>query len=189
MTQRPTLSPRMPQAITESLGYLIVQICKAHRNKAQELLGEIELHVGQEMLLLQLWTADGISQSELAEEICIQPATLTRSIDRLSQVGLVERRIDDTDQRVSRVYLTDAGRAMHESIEQVWYELEALSPSQQRKLLTDAILSVLDVERYNQEISIEKSEAAFIDERRQRALMAMGNGESDESDSGQIPDD
>jgi MarR family transcriptional regulator, organic hydroperoxide resistance regulator len=148
MPQRPAPPTQLPQTITETLGYLTVQICKSHRNKAQELLGQLEpkLHVGQEMLLLQLWTADGISQSELAEEVCIQPATLTRSIDRLSQVGLVERRIDDTDQRVSRVYLTDAGRAMHESIERVWYELEALSfanlTAEERVLLRRLLLQV-----------------------------------------------
>src|SRR5215510_10922216 len=98
----------LPPAVAESLGYLVAQICKAHRNRAQALLqAQVSLHVGQEMLLLHLWQSDGITQSELAEDICVQPATLTRSLDRLTQMGLVERRVDAQDQRVSRVYLTE----------------------------------------------------------------------------------
>jgi len=62
------------------------------------------------------------------------------------------------------------------------YELEALNPGQQRHLLTDAILSVIDVARYNQEIAKEETEAAFLDEKRQLAMLAMGDfkAESDE---------
>jgi hypothetical protein len=54
------------------------------------------------------------------------------------------------------------------------YELEALEPESQKELLEDAILSVLDVEAYNHEVSKEVEEAAFLDETRQRALLAMG---------------
>jgi DNA-binding MarR family transcriptional regulator len=137
----------MPPAIAESLGYLVVQICKAHRNRAQALLkAQVGLHVGQEMLLLRLWQADGITQSELAEEICVQPATLTRSLDRLSHLGLVERRVDAEDQRVSRVHLTEEGRAKREPIERVWNELETLSFAhltvEERALLRRLLLQV-----------------------------------------------
>jgi MarR family transcriptional regulator, organic hydroperoxide resistance regulator len=146
MTQGPAYNVRAPQVIAESLGYLMVQICKAHRNKAQELLTEIGLHVGQEMLLMQLGIGDGLTQSELADEICVQPATLTRSLDRLSRSGLVERRVDTEDQRVSRVYLTEAGRALGQSIEQVWDDLEALSfanlTGEERVLLRRLLLQV-----------------------------------------------
>jgi len=146
MTQGPAYNVRTPQVIAESLGYLMVQICKAHRNKAQELLAEIGLHVGQEMLLMHLRIGDGLTQSELAEEICVQPATLTRSLDRLSRSGLVERRVDAEDQRVSRVYLTEAGRALGQSIERVWDELEVLSfanlTGEERILLRRLLLQV-----------------------------------------------
>lgn len=55
------------------------------------------------------------------------------------------------------------------------YELEALNPGQQSQLLTDAIVSVIDVERYNKEIAREENEAAFLDEKRQLAMRAMGD--------------
>lgn len=115
------------KAIPETLGYLLAQICRAHRGKAQEHLSQIGLHTGQEMFLLRLWRKDGQSQTELADEICVQPATITRMIDRMANAGLVERRIDTEDRRVSRVYLTKAGRALQQSVENIWHQLEQQS--------------------------------------------------------------
>jgi DNA-binding MarR family transcriptional regulator len=115
----------MQKPITETISYLLVQVCKAHRGKAQELLTKIELHPGQEMLLLRLWPGDGLTQSELAGELCISPATMTKMLDRMAKTGLVERRTDIEDQRVSRVYLTAEGRSLREPVEGIWHELEA----------------------------------------------------------------
>ena len=136
----------LPPAITETLSYLLVQIGRAHRNRAQELLNDIGLHVGQELRLLHLSLGDGMTQSELAEEICVQPATLTRSLDRLTRTGLVERRVDTEDQRVSRVYLTEEGWAQRAPIERTWSELEAWSfanlTTEERLLLRRLLLQV-----------------------------------------------
>jgi len=44
------------------------------------------------------WNApEGLKQSELAEQMEMQPITLTRLIDRLCDNGWIERRSDDTD--------------------------------------------------------------------------------------------
>jgi hypothetical protein len=54
------------------------------------------------------------------------------------------------------------------------YELEALDPGAQKELLEAAILSVIDVELYNQEVDKEVEEAAFLHEARERARLAIG---------------
>jgi DNA-binding MarR family transcriptional regulator len=113
--------------VSESIGALLVQICKAHRNKAQELLSRIDLYPGQEFLLLNLWPEDGLTHSEVAESLCVQPATVTKMLDRLVRTGLVRRQQDSDDQRISRVYLTEKGRDLLQPIEQVWDELEQVS--------------------------------------------------------------
>jgi DNA-binding MarR family transcriptional regulator len=118
MTQKP---------IPETIGALLVQICRAHRNKAQELLSQVDLYPGQEFLLLNLWPQDGLTHSEVAEHLCVQPATVTRMLDRLVKTGLVQRLTDAEDQRVSRVYLTEKGRQLVQPIEQIWDELEQIS--------------------------------------------------------------
>jgi DNA-binding MarR family transcriptional regulator len=109
------------------MGALLVQICRAHRNKAQELLSRIDLYPGQEFLLANLSPHDGLTHTEVAENLCVQPATLTKMLDRLVRSGLVHRKIDPDDQRVWRIYLTEKGRQRLQPIEQAWEELERIS--------------------------------------------------------------
>ncbi len=49
----------------------------------------------------------GISQDELANELCINKSTVTRGLANLENEGYVERRADKTDKRILRVYPTD----------------------------------------------------------------------------------
>lgn len=110
--------------MSATLGYQVVQLCKAHRQKAETLLSTVGLHTGQEFILMHLWQNDGCIQTELVDEMCVQPATITKSLDRMEAAGFVERRPDDDDRRVSRVYLTPAGRALQEKVDALWQELE-----------------------------------------------------------------
>jgi DNA-binding MarR family transcriptional regulator len=134
------------KTINKSIGYLLVQICRAHRNKAQELLSRLNLYPGQEFLLINLWPEDGLTHSDVAESLCVQPATVTKMLDRLVKGGLVQRQQDTDDQRVSRVYLTEKGRDLLRPIEQVWDELEQISFAnltlEERVLLRRILLQV-----------------------------------------------
>ena len=112
------------QSVQETTGYLLVQICRAHRSLAESELEKIGLHAGQEMFLLQLADQQGQAQSQLAEQMCIQPPTLNKMLSRMESSGLVERRTDSEDNRVSRVYLTEKSAELPESIEQIWITLE-----------------------------------------------------------------
>jgi DNA-binding MarR family transcriptional regulator len=111
-------------ALPDTIGYVIAQVCKAHRQRADELLNEIGLHVGQEMLLCALWDNEGLTQTELAQHLGVQPATVTNALKRLERKGLVERTPDEADQRVSRVFPTAEGKEVRADIERQWAELE-----------------------------------------------------------------
>ncbi len=56
------------------------------------------------------------SQSELAARMGIGGATLVRHLDRLEADGLVVRRGDPDDRRVTRVDITPAGRRRHRQL-------------------------------------------------------------------------
>ena len=108
----------------ESIDYLLAQICRLHHARAHALLEEIGLYRGQPPVLRALWEEEGRTHSELAARLYVQPATITKMIQRMERAGFVERREDPEDQRVSRVYLTEAGRAIREEVQQVWRVLE-----------------------------------------------------------------
>ncbi|MDB5563980.1 MAG: MarR family transcriptional regulator [Tardiphaga sp.] len=63
-------------------------------------------------VLAKLERTEGQKQAELADTMEMAPITLTRLIDKLCDSGLVERRSDDTDRRVNRLYLTEEARPL-----------------------------------------------------------------------------
>ena len=134
--------------LPETMSYLLAQVCKLHRQRADELLNEIGLHVGQEMVLCALWDREGVTQTELGEHLSVQPATVTNALRRLERKGLVERIPDADDQRVSRVSPTAEGRQRKADVEEKWDRLEQVSfagiTSRERDLLHDLLSRVRD---------------------------------------------
>ena len=108
----------------ESIRYLLTLICKLARDRSRVSMSEIGIHCGQGIVLRQLWRRDGVTQSELAHRLHVAPATVTIALQRMERIGLVERRPDKRDQRVSRVFLTDRGRSLRADIEENWHKLE-----------------------------------------------------------------
>lgn len=111
--------------IQDYIGFQLLQIHKAHRQLAEEDLNKLGVHTGQEMILLQLWIEEGISQSQLAACMEVEPPTATKMLQRMERAGLIERRPDPKDARVSLVYLTERGRTLEQPVLDVWRQLEA----------------------------------------------------------------
>jgi DNA-binding MarR family transcriptional regulator len=85
-------------------------------HRALEGLG---LYRGQPRLLHVLWDKEGITHSELAKELHVQPATVTKMLQRMERAGFLARKSDERDERVSRVFLTERGRDIKESVEKI----------------------------------------------------------------------
>jgi MarR family transcriptional regulator, organic hydroperoxide resistance regulator len=111
-------------SVEETTGYLLAKACRAHRGNVGALLSEVGLHVGQEMVLLELWKEDGLKGSELADRLGVEPPTVTRMIRRMERCGFVERHPDPADARSFRVRLTEKGRAFEEPVARIWKEAE-----------------------------------------------------------------
>ena len=110
--------------IGETTGYLLARVCKAHRGSVGDALAEVGLHVGQEMVLLHLWQRDGLTPSELAGALGVEPPTVTNMLSRMERAELLERCRDPEDARCTRVYLTDKGRELREPVERRWEKVE-----------------------------------------------------------------
>ena len=118
----------IPSAAGEGpMSYAIFQLARAHRACAAGLLREMELHPGQELLLMQLFDRDGQTQSELLERVGLDHSTVSKSLSRMQVAGLVVRDPAAHDRRVMVVHLTDKGRAMREPIAALWRTLEEIS--------------------------------------------------------------
>jgi MarR family transcriptional regulator for hemolysin len=91
-------------------------------------------------VLAKVERAEGLKQTELAEQMEMQPITLTRLIDRLCDNGWIERRSDDSDRRVNRLYLRKAARPLLGKLSGLRSELtatalEGINPSDAQRLL------------------------------------------------------
>ena len=111
----------------ESIWPLLTQICSLNHARTHALLHEIGLYYGQPLVLRALWDEEGLTQTALAEKLHRAPATITHALQRMERAGFVERRPDPADQRVSRVYLSDAGHAVRDRVQAVWLELEEIA--------------------------------------------------------------
>jgi MarR family transcriptional regulator, organic hydroperoxide resistance regulator len=118
------IQPKGASSIEETTGYLLAKVCRAHRASIGGLLAGVGLHVGQEMVLLELWREDGLKGGELANRLGVEPPAITRMLRRIENCGLVERRPDPADARSFRVYLTEKGRALEEPVVRIWEEAE-----------------------------------------------------------------
>jgi DNA-binding MarR family transcriptional regulator len=59
-----------------------------------------------------LMSADGLKASEVADRAWSSPGTLTSVVNTLVRDGFVQRRADEADRRVVRLYITDEGRSV-----------------------------------------------------------------------------
>jgi MarR family transcriptional regulator for hemolysin len=78
-----------------------------------------------------------LSQSELADKLGVEGATMVAMIDRLVKAGLVNRAASTTDRRVKRVVLTPAGLKIYDKVkaEAVALRRDLLANTDQKKLL------------------------------------------------------
>jgi DNA-binding MarR family transcriptional regulator len=112
------------QPTPERLGHLLNKVCGLRHRRMHELLDELGLYRGQPSTLRALWQEDGVTHSALAGQLNKSPATITKTVKRMERAGFVERKPDPRDERLSRVYLTTAGRDVQAAVEQVWQDFE-----------------------------------------------------------------
>ncbi|MEV0633408.1 MarR family winged helix-turn-helix transcriptional regulator [Streptomyces sp. NPDC050619] len=121
-------TPRVPATAGEGpMSYAIYQLARAHRARAAAMLREMDLHPGQELLLMHLLDRDGQTQSELLESVDVDHSTISKALRRMQDAGLLVREPAEHDRRVMVVHLTDKGRAMREPIAAMWRALEETS--------------------------------------------------------------
>lgn len=95
------------------------QICFAVHSAAhafaqayKPLLEPLGLTYPQYLVMLLLWEKDDRSVSELGTPLFLDSGTLTPLLKRLQTQGLIDRTRDRRDERVTRITLTDKGKAL-----------------------------------------------------------------------------
>jgi DNA-binding MarR family transcriptional regulator len=80
-----------------------------HRAVHRGVRGCFKMYRGQTHLLALLSQKNGASQRDLAEEMDVRPSSMTEMLLRMEAAGLITRKQDESDQRIMRIFLTEAG--------------------------------------------------------------------------------
>ena len=89
----------------QRLGFFMHDVSRLRRTAFDEFMKPLGVTRSQWWVLSHLSRNDGMIQSDLADELALNKASLGALIDRLETSGLVERRADDADRRVKRLFL------------------------------------------------------------------------------------
>ncbi|MDK4702810.1 MULTISPECIES: MarR family winged helix-turn-helix transcriptional regulator [unclassified Rhizobium] len=88
----------------------LTQAARSMRTVMTRSLTASGLYAGQDGVILALAASDGLPAGTLAQKLGVKAPTMTRTIGRMEAQGFVERRPDADDARLTKVYLTEAGR-------------------------------------------------------------------------------
>ncbi len=120
----------------QTIGVLLHDVARLMRKRFEQRARPVGLTRSQWQTLLLLSKNEGVHQKALAEMQEVEPITLMRLVDKLSERGLVERRKHETDRRVWQLYMTDEARSLLE-------EVRTLGEETRREALSD----ITDVDR------------------------------------------
>jgi MarR family transcriptional regulator, transcriptional regulator for hemolysin len=130
--------PRGP--VDASLLFTLGELQRLVRIYADKQAARYGITRAQWAVLAKVERCEGMKQTELAEQLEMQPITLTRLIDKLCDHGWIERRGDDSDRRVNRLYLRKAARPLLGKLSGLRSEitataLDGITPSDAHRLL------------------------------------------------------
>lgn len=94
---------------------------QAQRRVSKELdrvLSEVGASAEQWRVLDKLSDEKGLPIGELAQQLSMNPPTMTKLIDRMVAAGLVQRIVDDEDSRRVLVFITDSGLVLFGKLSQ-----------------------------------------------------------------------
>lgn len=98
------------QGYEEPLGFALGAAARKLAKFYTQALAQRTLTPSQLFLLRQLWLEDGLPLRDLGMRSQLDATSATWLVDQLERAGLVERKRNDTDRRIVRVWLTEAGR-------------------------------------------------------------------------------
>ncbi|WNO75320.1 MarR family winged helix-turn-helix transcriptional regulator [Streptomyces sp. AM8-1-1] len=116
--------PLPGSALGGPVSHAVSRVARLHRMAAGKLLKGAGLYPGQEFVMMHLWDAGPVRQSELIKAVELDPSTVTKMLQRLEQAGHVRRYPDPADRRAVLIEATADSCALHSAVEEAWTNLE-----------------------------------------------------------------
>lgn len=114
----------LPPPPRGNIGARIGFISRKSKNYFNQVVSEEGLFAGQHHIIMMLERVGCATVSQIAEEMRTTSATASVSIKRLEKAGFVEKLPDESDARITKIYLTDKALAVTQRIKSKMDEAE-----------------------------------------------------------------
>ncbi len=132
--------------LSRNFGFILNDVARLMRTTFDRRVRALGFTRSQWWVLNHLFRNDGVTQSELADILEVEKATLGRLLDRMEAKGWVRREEHASDRRAKRVHLTEevqpAIKAMRAAAAEVRRDaLAGLAPERQDQFV-DTLLAI-----------------------------------------------
>ena len=132
--------------LSRNFGFILHDVARLLRTTFDRRVKAVGLTRSQWWVLNHLFRNDGAMQSELADVLEVEKATLGRLLDRLEHKGWIRRESDPGDRRVRRVLLTEevqpAIKAMRAAAAELRRDALAGLSTEEQERFVDTLLAI-----------------------------------------------
>jgi MarR family transcriptional regulator, transcriptional regulator for hemolysin len=153
--------PHGQSRFSRNFGFLVHDVSRLIKRRFDRKARQTGLPITRRQAAVVLYIArnEGVSQTEVATWLDLEPIALVRMLDKLNDEGLVERRAHPTDRRIRTLWLTPAARPVVTQIlainQTIREEAFAGMPAQAR----DTVINILDAIKDNLVLQEETADA------------------------------
>ncbi|TYP74491.1 MarR family winged helix-turn-helix transcriptional regulator [Paenibacillus methanolicus] len=116
---------------------------------------EVELTKGQYLYLVRIVEHPGIIQEKLAEMIKVDRTTAARAIQKLELQGFVEKKDDDTNRKIKRLFATEKGMQAYPLLKREGEHSDSVALAGLSEEEADMLFQLLQRVRHNIEVDWE----------------------------------
>jgi DNA-binding MarR family transcriptional regulator len=131
------------------LGFLIHDVSRLRRSAFDRCFKPMNMTRSQWWVLAYLSREDGMTQSQLADELDLGKVAVGGLIDRLEKNGLLRREADATDRRVNRVFLEPKSKQLFTRMRKITHRMNAQILAGLDDTQLEAAVTTLDAMKRN----------------------------------------
>jgi len=125
------------------LAGLISIIYRSHSIALNAEMKQFCLSAGQFLVLIHLSKEQNIMQEDLAQHFHIDKSTIARAVRSLEDAGYILRKVDQSNRRAVRLFLTDDGKKIIPDILRIERQLEEIACDGLSEEERDQLLALL----------------------------------------------
>ena len=110
----------MNKISNKKLIYQLINFAMKHKKIMQNYLDETGVYQAQHRLLIEISRNKDASQNEIARSMDVSPATIAVSLKKLEKGGYISREMDEEDNRLNKITITEKGNKVVEQSKQIF---------------------------------------------------------------------